>query len=41
MRIGLLEQWVNLALEILQTASYLTLISGEPKGFITLTQGIK
>ena len=41
MKIGLLEQWVNLAMEILQTASYLTLISGEPKGFITLTRGIK
>ena len=41
MKIGLPEQWENLAMEILQTASYSTLISGEPKGFITLTRGIK
>ena len=41
MKIGLPEQWENLAMEILQIASYSTLISGEPKGFITLTRGIK
>ena len=41
MKIGLPEQWVNLAMEIVQTASYLILNNGEPKGFITPTLSIK
>ncbi|XP_030940118.1 uncharacterized protein LOC115965051 [Quercus lobata] len=41
MKIGLPEQWVNLAMETIRTASYSILINGEPKGFITPTKGIK
>ena len=41
MKIGLPEQWVNLATEIVQTASYSILNNGEPKGFITPTLSIK
>ena len=41
MKIGLPEQWVNLAMEIVQTASYSILNNGEPKGFITPTLSIK
>ena len=41
MKIGLPEQWVNLAMETVRTASYSILINGEPKGFITPTRGIK
>ena len=41
MKIGLPEQWVNLAIKTVQTATYLILINGEPKGFITPTHGIR
>lgn len=41
MKIELSEQWVNLAMETVRTASYSILINGEPKGFFTPTQGIK
>ena len=41
LKIGLLEQWVNLAMETVRTASYSTLINGETRGFITLSRGIK
>ena len=40
-KIGLSEQWVNLAMETVRTASYSTLINGEPRGFITPTRGLK
>ena len=35
LKLGLPEQWVNLAMEIVCTASYSILINGKPKGFIT------
>ena len=41
LKIGLLEQWVNLAMETVRTASYSTLINGEAKRFITPSRGIK
>ena len=41
MKIGLPEQWVNLAIKTVQTATYLILINGEPKVFITPTHGIR
>ena len=41
LKIGLPDQSVNLAMEIVRTASYSTLINGEAKGFITPTRGIK
>jgi len=41
LKIGLPEQWVNLAMETVQTATYSILINGEPKGFITPTRGIR
>jgi len=41
LKIGLLKQWANLAMETMRIASYSTLINGEPKGFITSTCGIK
>ena len=41
LKIGLPEQWVNLAMETVRTASYSTLINGEAKVFITPSQGIK
>ena len=41
LKIGLPDQWVNLAMETVRTTSYSTLINGEAKGFITPTLGIK
>ena len=41
LKLGLSEQWVDLAMETICIASYSILINGEPKGFITLTQGIR
>ena len=41
LKIGLLEQWVNLAMETMRTTSYLTLINGEARGLITPSHGIK
>ena len=41
LKIGLPEQWVNLAMETVQTASYSTLINGEAKRFIIPSRGIK
>ena len=35
LRLGLSEQWVDLAMETVCTTSYSILINGEPKGFIT------
>ena len=35
LKIGLPEQWVGLAMETVQTASYSFLINGEPRGHIT------
>lgn len=41
MKIGLPKKWINLAMDTVQTASYSILINGEPKCFITPTQGIR
>ena len=41
LKMGLPEQWVNLAMETVCTASYSVLINGEPKVLITPTCGIK
>ena len=41
LKIGLSDQWVDLAMETLRIASYSVLINGEPRGHITPTQGIK
>ena len=41
LKIGILNQWVNLAMETMCTASYSILINGEPTGFITPSRGIK
>ena len=40
-KIGLLDQWVNLAMETVCTASYSTIINEEPGGFITPAHRIK
>ena len=41
LKIGLPDQWVNLAMETVRITSYSTLVNGEAKGFITPTLGIK
>lgn len=41
LKIGLLNQWVHLAIETVCTASYSILINGEPTGFIIPSHGIK
>ena len=41
LKIGILNQWVHLAMETMCTASYSILINGEPTGFITPSCGIK
>ena len=41
LKLGLDCRWINMAMEIVTTASYLVLINWEPKVFITPTRGIK
>ena len=41
LRLGLSEQWVDLAMETVCTTTYSILINGEPKGFITPSCGIR
>lgn len=41
LRLGLLEKWVDLAMETVCTASYSILINGEPTGFITPSRSIR
>ena len=41
LKIGLLNQWVHLAMEMVCTTSYSILINGELTGFITPSRGIK
>ena len=41
LKMGLPEQWVNLAMETVCIASYSVLINGESKGLINPTRGIK
>ena len=40
-KLGFIPTWVKLAMETVTIASYLVLINGEPKGFITPTRGIQ
>ena len=40
-KLGFDPNWVHLAMETVTTASYSILINGEPKGFVTPTQGIR
>ena len=35
LKLGIDTQWVHLAMETMIVASYLMLINGEPKGFVT------
>jgi len=35
-KLGLDHRWVNMAMEMITTASYSVIINGEPKGFISL-----
>ena len=41
LRIGFPEQWVNLAMLTVPTASYSIIINGEPCGYISPSRGIK
>ena len=41
LKLGIDDQWVCLAIETVHIASYLVLINGEPKGYITPSIGIK
>ena len=41
LKLGLSEQWVNLAMETVRSASYSVLINGEPNGFIKPSRGIR
>ena len=41
LKLGIDARWVCLAMETMTTASYLVLINGEPKGFITPSRGIR
>ena len=41
LRIDFPEQWVNLAVLIIRTASYSIIINGEPCGYISPSRGIK
>lgn len=41
LKLGFDIQWVRLAMETVCTTSYSMLINGQPRGFISLTRGIK
>jgi len=41
LKVGLPNQWVELAMETVRIASYSVMINGEPRGHITPTRGIK
>ena len=41
LKLGIDDRWVHLAMETIHNASYSVLINGEPKGYITPSQGIK
>ena len=41
LKVGFDERWVHLAMEMVHTATYLVLINGESKGYITTSHGIK
>ena len=40
-KLGFDQRWVQLAMETITTTSYSVFINGEPKGFITLSRGIR
>ena len=41
LKLGIDAKWVHLSMEIVTTASYSVLINGEPKVFVTPSQGIR
>ena len=41
LRLGIDDQWVQLAMETVCASSYLMLIYGEPRSYITPSRGIK
>lgn len=41
LKLGLDRRWVQLAMETINTTTYLVHINGELKGFVTLSRGIK
>ena len=41
LKMGFDSRWVHLAKETIITASYLVLINGEPRGFITPSRGLR
>ena len=41
LKVGFDERWVHLAMEMVHIATYLVLINGESKGYITTSHGIK
>ena len=41
LKLGFDDRWVHLAMETVHTAMYSVLINGEPKGYISPSDGIK
>ena len=41
LKLGINAKWVHLSMETVTIASYSMLINGEPKGFVTPSQGIR
>lgn len=41
LKLSLDHRWVTMAMETITIASYVVLINGEPKGFISPSKGIK
>ena len=41
LKLGIDARWVNLAMEIVCTASYFVLINGEPQGYISPSRGVR
>ena len=41
LKMGLSDKWVNLAMQCVSSESYLVLINGEPRGFISPSCSIK
>lgn len=41
LKLGLLEKWVDLAMNTMPTTTNSVLLNGEPRGYITPTRGIR
>lgn len=41
LKLGLLEKWVDLAMNTMPTTTYSVLLNGESRGYITPTRGIR